>query len=555
VAPAGRALACIAALIAALLGVVASAPPARAHAALVKSTPADGAVVALAPPALTLIFNEPVAPLLIRLIAPDGATLAPSAIVAENATVTITPPPGLQRGTHVLSWRVISADGHPVGGSLLFSIGAPGGHSEVRAHNASEDARERADATRPEPGSSAHAALWAAKLVIYVGLFVGVGGAFFRAWIADHAAPASAPWIAAILSAALAMVPASVALQGLDALNLPLSAWRQKAVWQAGLESSYGFTAITAACALFAALFACAATSARVARVLSLLGLIATGSALMLSGHAATAEPRLASRSALFVHAVCVAFWIGSLLPLLVAARRTGGPGPARVGMVLGRFSRAIVPVILLLVASGLWLAVVQLDRIDALWTTRYGQVLACKLACVALLLALGALNRYRLVPGFQRNGAAAARPFATSLAVELALALAVLALVALWRFTPPPRALVADAAISIHLHGEKAMAEIEIERPRGEPARARVLVLDAAFQPIAVKELSLMLANPAAGIEALRLNAAPAGAGQWRIEDLRIPVAGRWTLRVDILVGDFEKVTLEDAVTLPRVR
>src|SRR5438132_4512344 len=33
------------------------------------------------------------------------------------------------------------------------------GHSNVRAHSASEDARERADDTRPEPGSSARAAL------------------------------------------------------------------------------------------------------------------------------------------------------------------------------------------------------------------------------------------------------------------------------------------------------------------------------------------------------------------------------------------------------------
>ena len=33
------------------------------------------------------------------------------------------------------------------------------GNSKVRAHSASEDARERADDTRPEPGSSAHAAL------------------------------------------------------------------------------------------------------------------------------------------------------------------------------------------------------------------------------------------------------------------------------------------------------------------------------------------------------------------------------------------------------------
>ncbi len=45
-------------------------------------------------------------------------------IAAVDATLTIAVPP-LPDGTHVLSWRVISADGHPVGGSLIFSIGAP----------------------------------------------------------------------------------------------------------------------------------------------------------------------------------------------------------------------------------------------------------------------------------------------------------------------------------------------------------------------------------------------------------------------------------------------
>jgi copper transport protein len=254
------------------------------------------------------------------------------------------------------------------------------------------------------------------------------------------------------------------------------------------------------------------------------------------------------------VHALCVAFWIGSLLPLYLAVRRTTVTGPPLIGTALERFSRAIVPVIALLLASGLWLAVIQLDRIDALWTTDYGRVLAGKLACGALLLGLGALNRYRLVPRFERAGAAAARPLAASIAAELAVALVILALVALWRFTPPPRTLASDAPIALHLHGDKAMAEIEIERKAGEPARASVLVLDGAFRPFAVKEVVLILANPAAGIEPLRVNAVPAGDSRWRIEDLRIPVAGRWTLRIDILVSDFDKVSLEDAVTLPRV-
>jgi copper transport protein len=534
-----RAVVWIGALVAAVLAALAPVSPAHAHASLVKAVPADGAVLPLAPPALTLTFNEPVSPLAIRLIGPDGAAITPAAVVAENATVTITPPPGLQPGTHVLSWRVISADGHPVGGALIFSIGAPSRASTAGADDAVDH--------------NVRATLWAAKVVIYVGLFVGIGGAFFRAWIGDPMPPAALGWMATIIVAGLFALVMSVVLQGLDALALPLSGLTGKAVWAAGLETSYGSTAIVAACALFAGLFSLAATSPRLARGLSLLGFAGLGVALTLSGHASTAAPRLASRAAVLVHVLAVAFWIGALLPLYVAVRASGAHGSWAMG-ALKRFSRAIMPVLALLLLSGLWLAVVQLGRIDALWTTAYGQVLAGKLVCVALLLGLGAVNRYRLVPKFESRGALAARPLARVIAVELALVLVILGLVALWRFTPPPRALVSDAPIALHLHGDKAMAEIEIARGGDAPARASVLVLDGAFQPLAAKEVTLVLANPAAGIEPLRLSAALAGDNRWAIDGLRIPVAGRWNLEVEILVSDFDKVRLEETVALPRI-
>jgi copper transport protein len=533
----------------ALLIVVAHAGEACAHASLVKASPADGAVVPVAPAALSLTFNEPVSPLVIRLIGPDGAPIVPRTVVGEDNTVTVTAPANLQRGTHVLSWRVISADGHPVGGSLMFSIGAPSAQPAAEADS-------RAD-------RGVRAVLWAVRVVLYVGLFAGIGGAFFCAWIADPVSRRrSQPWLLVLLAAGLVAAPASVALQGVDALDLPLSGLTQKVSWETGLETSYGLTAIAAAFALFAGFFACVAESARIARGLALLGLLGVGLALSLSGHASTAQPQLVSRPALFLHAVCVAFWIGALLPLALGVRDAGKrAAPSGVGEVR-RFSNAIVPVVVLLVLTGLWLAFVQLDRIDALWTTSYGQVLACKLAAVITLFALAAANRYWLVPKFESSGGAAARRFAISIAFELIIALMILGLVAIWRFTPPPRALAADAPISVHIHGEKAMAQIEIERAKPQSPQASVLVLDGAFQPLAAKEVTLVLANPAAGIEPIRMNAtradssggAEANTSSWRIGDLRIPVAGRWNLRVEILISDFEKRIIEDTVTLPRV-
>jgi copper transport protein len=539
----------------ALLIALAHTSEACAHASLVKASPADGAVVPLAPPVLSLTFNEPVSPLVIRLIGPDGEQIPPRAVVAENNTIAVTAPANLQRGTHVLSWRVISADGHPVGGSLMFSIGAPSAQPVAGA-----DSRAQRG-VRP--------VLWAVKVVLYVGLFAGIGGAFFSTWIADPASQRrSQPLLLTLLAAGLAAAAGSVALQGVDALDLPLSGVAQKVSWETGLETSYGLTAIAAAFALFAGFFACVAESLRIARALALLGLLGVGLALSLSGHASTAEPQLVSRPALFLHAICVAFWFGALLPLALAVRGAGMRASPSGAGVLKRFSNAIVPVVVLLALTGLWLAFVQLDRFDALWTTSYGQVLACKLVAVIALLALAAANRYRLVPKFESSDGAAARPLAMSIAFELVIALLILGLVALWRFTPPPRALAADAPISVHIHGEKAMAQIEIERAKRQSPQASMLVLDGAFQPLAAKEVTLVLANPAVGIEPIRINATPTdpsgGAGAttatgaatstWRIDELRVPVAGRWNLRVEILISDFEKRIIEDTVTLPRL-
>jgi copper transport protein len=43
-----------------------------AHASLLKAEPADGAVLPAAPAVLTLTFNEPVSPLVFRLLDPGG---------------------------------------------------------------------------------------------------------------------------------------------------------------------------------------------------------------------------------------------------------------------------------------------------------------------------------------------------------------------------------------------------------------------------------------------------------------------------------------------------
>jgi copper transport protein len=248
------------------------------------------------------------------------------------------------------------------------------------------------------------------------------------------------------------------------------------------------------------------------------------------------------TRPAVFLHGVSVAFWVGALLPLAAALRR----GEGRVELL--RFSKAIPLPLAVLVVSGTMLAIMQMQRIDALWTTAYGSILFCKLVAVSVLLVFAAANR-RLTPRVASGDGRSAHRVIRSIQFELAIAVVILGLVASWRFTPPPRSLFAATAqpIHVHIHTEKAMADMEIAPPGPAGRQITIGVLDGEFRPLPAKEVELVLSKPAAGIEPLRLAATHVEGASWRVQGLRIPLTGKWHVRVDILVSDFEKITIED--------
>jgi copper transport protein len=519
---------CVCAAIAALFAAVDPARQAFAHASLLSAMPADGVTIPDPPKTLRLDFNEPVSPLVMRLVNPSGQVTTLTNVTAANTSVTIAAPRMVQQGTYVLSWRVISADGHPVGGVVRFAVGHPS-----------------TGVTAPPvaAGTGVHVSIWAAQLVLAIGLFVGVGGAAFAAWVAAEWPMPGQSAFAIAMVCGLAAAVVSLPLQGLDALAKPLSDAWQPTVWTEGFGTSWGSTVVVAVMALAAGLCALRLRNRSLAKSLTLLAVAGIGLAFAVSGHAGTAEPRLLSAPSVFIHAVSVTIWVGSLLPLTMTVR-------AGDDVAMERFSRLIPVPLVLLIATGIVLATVSLDRLDALWTTDYGLVLSVKLAIVLALLALAAVNRYALVPRLAINET---KRLVTIIATEFALAVVILGIVGLWRFTPPPRALAATETTYIHFHGERAMAQIDVTPERDRGAAVSIAVTDADFHPLAAKEVTLVIWNPSAGIEPMRRDAVFAGGAQWRIDSLHIPVAGVWRMRAEILISDFDKVMIEDNVELPR--
>jgi copper transport protein len=514
----------------ALLLALAQPSPALAHASLISSDPAAETVLATAPVSLTLTFNEAVEPLAVRIVDQRGVATIVTQIERRGANLVLMPPADLAPGAYIMSWRVASEDGHPVGGALTFWIGAR-------------------SATAPSVASGEYRALrfaiWVTRIAVYVGLFVGAGGAFFMAWMRMTAFAGLRSVVAAASLAGLSALALSVGLQGLDALAAPASDLALPAVWRAGIRGSFGAGAAIAALAMLAGLLSLG-LRAWPARCVSLPALFGVGVALATTGHAATAEPRSLATAAVALHGIGLAFWIGALVPLGFAlGAREAATQP------LIRFSRTIPFAVVALLASGLLLAILQVEHFAALWTTDYGRVLIAKLTLVAILLAIALWNRVSLTPGIVAGGEASRCRMRRSIAGELLLVVAILGAVALWRFTPPPRLLVEKAdEFLLHIHAEKAMANVTITPGSAGPVDIDVQLETPDERSLVAMAVSVTLAYPELGIEPMTGQAERQHDGHWRVR-MSVSVPGRWTLGLGILISDFEKISVEAPVLI----
>lgn len=506
--------------------------PAHAHATLIETMPAAGAVLSAAPSELRLRFNEPVSVLVLRLFGPDGRLSDLHDIDTRDDLVTTRLATGLSTGTHVLSYRVTSSDGHPVGGTLTFSVGRPGTVAALSATDA---------------GNAVSRLSWATRIIFYLGLFGGIGGVLFHAMFTPSDVHARDPATRAALIAGLLSLPALVLLQGLDSLGLPLASFVESEVWRAGWRTSLGTTVWLAGLAL-----ACGLTARHVApRLLAMTALALMGAAMAASGHAANAAPEAVMRPSVAAHAAALAIWFGGLLPLRHLLRSN----PDRARLVLPRFSCGVAPVFVVLIGSGGVLAVVQLGQVSALWTTDYGRLMAAKLLLVTAIVAIAAWNRWRLTPAMLAVPHMIAPRMARMVVMEIVLALMVFGIAAAWRCTPPPRALVMAPAMPLtaHIHTDRVMADLTLTPGRTGANELAIVLQTGRFTPFAAREVTASWTQPEAGMAPIERKATLGPNDIWRVADLPLVVPGRWQVTIEILVTDFEQISLEDTIEVPR--
>ncbi|MCK9512334.1 MAG: copper resistance protein CopC/CopD [Pigmentiphaga sp.] len=501
---------------------LAPAVPAHGHAVLLHSSPPHGALLATAPAVVELMFNEPVSPLVLQWNGPDGISQALPSVHADGSRLHVELPTPLPEGAQVVVWRVVSADGHPVGGALAFSVGQQANGSPPP------------DAGRPSFWRDA--ALWLTRYLVYAGLFFGVASQAYR-----RAGTPAAPLPAGLLPLALAAALLGNGLHGLDMLDLALTALATLPPWLAAAGTAAGATAMMTVLALMLGIIAGRMTPRRAAG-LAALAILAMAAGFTWSGHASSAPPDWVARPAVWAHAIAVAAWLGSFWPLLALS----GPGGLAT---LERFSRFAPAVVGGIVISGAALVALQLDSPADLVTTPYGRLLLLKLALVAGLLGVGADNRYRWTRAALGGEARAQRRLRRNVIVEIVLATLILGVAAAWRLTPPPRALAAPASVPpavLRVDDPQASARLAITSPG--PAGTRGLAFSLARpdgSPLPALEVSLSFESPSAGIDSIVYTLEAQANGEWRADDVVLPSLAHWRIRAAVLISDFDRIHL----------
>jgi copper transport protein len=399
---------------------LAEAGSADAHARLVRSDPADGAVLARAPASVRLFFDDDVqlGSGMRAIENGGGSVLAGKPRLVGHRTVVLPLHADLGNGDYTVLWRVVSDDGHTIAGVLAFGVGA--GRAPPRAALSAANERSAGDVV--------------ARWLLFGGLLAAVGAAVF---------------VNAVLRrsgiGAEAERRALARLHGLIAIGFVLVVFgAAPQIHHDPFDTRFGFAlsvgAVGATIASTLAAIAIADPPLGVPAALVGVPLIAVPS---FAGHALDAGRPWFEIVVDVVHITAAAVWLGGLLSLvLVLPLLRGDPALSRVGR---RFSTMTVCTVGLVAATGVIRAFGELSAVSQVWSSSYGRLLIVKTALLTLLVGLGWTNRYRLVPRLG-NDPQTVGLLRRNIGVELLLFAGLITAVALLTDTRPGRDLARAA-------------------------------------------------------------------------------------------------------------
>ena len=560
-----------------VVGSAGLAAPALAHAVLELTEPVDGAVLAVAPNRVVMGFDEtveiPLGSVAVYNSAghrvDQGLPYHPGGRASQVATSL---PSGLRPGGYVVTWRVISADSHPVHGAFTFQVGAGG--------SATATQREAAGLLNAQQGSRTVGIVFGVDRAVgymSIAVLVGAGLLLTRAWPAGLDDPAVRRLVWTFYLVGIITTAGGVVLQGAYGAALPLASAVKPAVVSSVLATRFGKLYLARTIILVAGvgpLLWILTKRRRPGRLprwwppSAALVAVAVLVTPALADHASTGSLVPLSITFDLVHLSAVSIWVGGLT-LLATIGLNRRHDPRVIADVVPRFSQWALASVLAITLSGGFAAWRQIGSVRNVTTTTYGRLVLAKTLIFATVVLVATLSRRlthgnlavplpprptrratttaapRLSPG---PGAAPAhpgpvlgRPAARSrrlrrpMSVELTLAAVALSLAAVLVNVQPARQAVNQPLSSEVRAGPNVLVDLVVDDNRAGPNTLHLYTLSPAGTQLAVPEIDATLSQPGRGINGLDVNLHAAGPGHFISSGLNLPIPGAWTLRLTV--------------------
>ncbi len=584
------------------------AAPAFGHAVLQSTDPASGAVLLRSPGSLVLHFGEDVEIQFgaVRVFDAHGKRVDTGNAYhphSDGHAVAVNVPSSLGSGGYVVTWRVISADSHPVHGAFTFQIGA-GGAGTAEASKAQATKLLAAGGGSQTVG----VAFGVIRFLAFAALFVLVGGTAFvaGAWPAGARDRRIRRLLWGGLIAAAVLTAVAIGIQGPYGGGLALTQMVKPSVVSAVLHTRFGelYLARLIILALAAApLLWLLLRPEQVPRWWRPAAVVCGAAILVtpgLAGHAGTGSLIALAIPFDLVHMAGVSVWIGGLVVLAVAALAGGGRDRDQddsLRPIVTRYSQWALIAVLAIAVSGGFAAWRQVGSWAAVTSTTYGRLLLTKTIIFVVLVSVATTSR-RIVHGdlalpwglshVQRQprparaagppspgpGAVAAtsrrrrpagnsaigrrrgprRPWPSRLRqavlVELVLAAGIIAVTATLVNAQPARsALALPYSTEVHA-GPQVLVDVVVDPAKSGPVAVHLYTLSADGAQLDVPEIDATFNLASAGISGLKVPLQKAGPGHFIASSFDIPLKGTWTLQMTVRTTNIDEFNA-DPVTV----
>lgn len=594
----GRAWAAFAAVAVAALVALLVPTLAGAHAVVEQTEPTRGAALKQGPERVVVTFDEPVESSFgaLRVFDADGERVDVGDVErTTGVAVAVAVQPDLPDGAYTVTYRVVSADSHPVTGGYVFTVGEAGGVPAAAV----------SDLLGDEAGSATEIAFGAVRVVSYGAIALLAGGLVFLLavwWPALRGgAPATTAGRQAFRARGVRLLIAAAAV-GMAATVLGIVTQAATAsggsFWSAldrdlvhdVLNTRFGevwklrFTAFGVLAALLLFLPraggerasgersgdapASEAPTVATGELAGLagrawLGAFALACAYLivspaLGGHAGAGEDAWLLVPLNAAHVLAMSAWVGGVVALLAvvpaATRMLDAPDRTRLlAALVRRFSAVALAAVALLLASGVGQSLLELDAWSDLFDTAFGRAILVKSAIFVALIALGAHNRRRSQPRLTRlagDGEAPGRAgvvLRRALRAEVALMVLVLGVTAaLVSYSPSVDTPSGPYSGSAELGS--ARMELTVDPARAGANEIHVYLFDArsGAQYDRARRLSIAAREPELDIGPIELDVRKVGPGHYTVTRADLAPVGDWTLTVRAPVSDFEELRTE---------